>query len=261
MRRVKRFILDHHTPRDVDIPVPDINNPSPPTGIPIDAPSLPATKTSEAPSSTAARAAPTAPPAQNAGKKKNKPAKAAKCTPSPTKSLAPSASKWFNCGIEVNFLTRFFSFLAWTTCPYVVRDGKVNPDVRNLPGTAAAQNMPQSVLFNTLAYAFKKSDTNSQNVGKFIDAFFLTSSTAMHPNMNFGQLVRGPGADHQKGTFTGPLDMRGLVKVVNSLQILKALKNPDWTKEREQAFMKWMKTYVDWLKNSDIGKELAGKAK
>lgn len=121
--------------------------------------------------------------------------------------------------------------------------------------------MPQSVLFNTLAYAFQKSSGNAQNVGKFVDAFFLTSSTAMHPNMNFGQQVRGPGPEHQKGTFTGPLDMRALVKVVNSIQILKAMKSPDWTSARDQAFMKWMKTYVDWLKNSDIGKELASKAK
>lgn len=151
--------------------------------------------------------------------------------------------------------------LAWTTCPYVVRDGKVNPDTRDLPGSQAAQNMPESVLFNTLTYAFQKSSASSQNVAKFIDAFFLTSSTAMHPNMNFGQLVRGPGPEHQKGTFAGPLDMRGLVKVVNSLQILKAMKSPDWTQAREQAFMSWMKTYVNWLQNSDLGKELAGKAK
>ncbi|KAK7694544.1 hypothetical protein QCA50_001730 [Cerrena zonata] len=238
MRRVRRSILGHYEVRDIDVPVPIIDDP--PASVPVPPPSVPGTKTSHAPTSTKGQApAATAAPAQNASKPKNS-GKDSKCTPSPTKSLAPSAT--------------------WTTCPYVVRDGQVNPDVRNLPGSQAAQNMPQSVLFNTLAYAFQKSSANSKNVAKFIDAFFLTSSTGMNPNMNFGQQVRGPGADHQKGTFTGPLDMRALVKIVNSIQILKALKSPDWTTARDQAFMKWMKTYVNWLKTSDIGKELAGKA-
>ncbi|CCM00920.1 uncharacterized protein FIBRA_02966 [Fibroporia radiculosa] len=164
----------------------------------------------------------------------------ASCTPSPTKSLAPSAT--------------------WTTCPYEVHDGKVNPDVRTLPDSPAVVSMSQSVLYNSLAYAMQKTAAYSQNAAKFVDAFFLSSTTGVHPNMNFGQMVRGPGKDHQVGTFTGVLDLRGLVKVVNGIQLLKAAGSPDWTKTRDQTMTSWMNQYITWLQTSDIGQQTASKA-
>ncbi|KAL1952072.1 hypothetical protein VTO73DRAFT_1221 [Trametes versicolor] len=163
----------------------------------------------------------------------------AKCTPSPTKSLAPSAT--------------------WTTCPYVVRDGQVNPDVRTIPDSPAVVAMTQSVLYNGVAYGIQKTRVYSQNVAKFIDAWFLTPATAMNPNMNYGQQVRGPGKDQQIGTFTGVLDLRGLVKVVNAIQILKVAASPDWTAARDKAMTAWMKSYVSWLENSSLGQQVASK--
>ncbi|KAI0670017.1 chondroitin AC/alginate lyase [Trametes maxima] len=165
---------------------------------------------------------------------------ASKCTPSPTKALAPSAT--------------------WTTCPYVVRDGKVNPDVRSLPDSEAAVSMSQSVLYNALAYGVVRTRDYSQNVAKFVDSFFLTSATAMNPNVNYGQQVRGPGKAHQMGTYTGILDLRGLVKVVNAIQILKAAASPDWTSARDKAMSNWMVAYVAWLENSSLGHQVAKKA-
>ncbi|THH34046.1 hypothetical protein EUX98_g7 [Antrodiella citrinella] len=224
--------------------------------VPDNLPQLPTPILTSIPGVTAPPTLPTAPPNPLAGTTTHKgvaatqaPAEAhaktshdgkAACTPSPTKSLAPSAT--------------------WTTCPYVVKDGQVNSDVRTLPGPALLQDMPESVLFNVLTYATTKSQVHSQTAAKFIEAFFMTPATMMHPNLNFGQLVRGPGKDHQVGTFTGVLDFRALVKIVNAVQILKASKSSDWTSAREQGLMSWMKTYITWLQTSSIGKETAGKA-
>lgn len=273
MKTVKRSAF-HHTsqlcgvaPRDDGLinkpgfssslsPFPPLGVPTGPTPPPTFLPSLP-TAPPNVFSSTSTRkgAAGTQVPAEAHAKTTN--GKEA-CTPSPTKSLAPSASTLTILAKHTFFMN---TFLAWTTCPYAVRDGKTNPDVRTLPGASILQNMPESVLFNGIAYALTKSQAHSQNAAKFIDMFFLASATAMHPNMNFGQLVRGPGKEHQMGTFTGVLDFRALVKVVNSIQILKAAKSPDWTSAREQAFVSWMKTYLAWLQSSKIGKETASKAK
>lgn len=143
----------------------------------------------------------------------------------------------------------------------MVKDGKVNPDVKMLEGPSMLQNMPESVLFNAINYALTKTAVHSQNAAKTLDTFFLTPATLMHPNMNFGQLVRGPGKDHQIGTFTGILDFRALVKIVNACQILKAMKSPDWTTAKDQALTGWMDKYLTWLQTSGIGKETAGKAK
>ncbi|KAI0778069.1 chondroitin AC/alginate lyase [Trametes elegans] len=174
-------------------------------------------------------------PAAAAAKTKN-----SKCTPSPTKSLAPSAT--------------------WTTCPYVVRDGNINPDVRTIPDADAVVSMSQSVLYNAVAFGLQKTRTYSQNVARFIDTFFLTPATAMNPNMNYGQQVRGPGKDHQMGSYTGIIDLRSIVKVVNAIQIMKAAASPDWTSAREKTMSDWMQTYASWLQNSALGKEAASKA-
>ena len=151
--------------------------------------------------------------------------------------------------------------IAWTTCPYVNRDGKVNPDVRTLPDSPAAVKMPEAVLYNALTYALQKTASASQTAASFLDTFFLASKTAMAPNLNYGQMVRGPGAAHQKGTFTGILDLRAMVKVVNAIQVLKAANSPDWTAARDQAMVTWVKAYLTWLQTSDLGKQVASKAK
>lgn len=151
--------------------------------------------------------------------------------------------------------------VAWTICAYEVHDGKVNPDVRTLPDSPAVVTMSQAVLFNAIAYAMTKTKTYSQNAAKFIDTFFLASSTAMNPNLNFGQLVRGPGKDHQMGTYTGILDLRGVVKITNAIALLKSAGSQDWTGARDKAMVDWMRLYASWLESSAIGKETASKAK
>ena len=150
-----------------------------------------------------------------------------------------------------------FPIIVWTTCPYEVRDGKVNPDVRTLPDSPAAVAMSQAVLHNTIAFAIQNSRTYSQNAAKFIDTFFLDPKTAMNPNMNFGQVVRGPGRDHRQGTYTGILDMRGLVKVVNGIQILQAAKSSDWTSDLNKQMTTWVSIYANWLQESAIGRQAA----
>ncbi|KZT74735.1 chondroitin AC/alginate lyase [Daedalea quercina L-15889] len=196
-------------------------------------PALPTTQTSSSVGTVNGTPAPAEAPAKTQSKQSS-------CTPSPTKSLAPSAT--------------------WTTCPYVPRDGQVNPDVRTLPDSPAAVKMPEAVLYNSIAYALQKSSTGSKTAVSFIDTFFLASKTAMTPNMNFGQMVRGPGKEHQQGTFTGILDLRGMVKVVNAIQLLKAANSPDWTSARDQAMTTWVKSYISWLETSDLGKQVVSKA-
>lgn len=161
------------------------------------------------------------------------------CTPSPTESLPPSAT--------------------WTTCPYVVRDGRVNPDVQTLNGPGAINGISQAVICNAMAYAISNSTVYPRNFVRFIDAFFLDESTRMHPDMNYGQIVRGPGAKGSSGTWCGILDLRGIVKVVNGILIMKGMRSPDWTIERDQSMNSWITQYAEWLTQSNLGKEAASR--
>jgi len=79
--------------------------------------------------------------------------------------------------------------------------------------------------------------------------------------MNFGQMVRGPGQAGQEGTFTGVLDLRGIVKIINGIMILKAADSPDWTAAHDQELAVWMAQYADWLENSLLGKRSASRPK
>lgn len=224
--------LDSAIALDAPVPQAPVSGlPSLPTPPPdLDTPSFPAMPGDT--QTTLGMAGSSAPP-QAAAKTKSS------CTPSPTKSLAPSAT--------------------WTTCPYINKDGQVNPDVRTLNGPSAINSVSQAVLYNAVAYSLAKTTSYSQNVVAFIDTFFLTPSTRMNPNMNFGQIVRGPGPEGRSGTFTGILDLRGLVKVVNAILILKATQSPDWTDARDQAMSTWMGQYAGWLTDSPLGKSTASR--
>ncbi|KAH8833144.1 hypothetical protein DL96DRAFT_1705160 [Flagelloscypha sp. PMI_526] len=89
---------------------------------------------------------------------------------------------------------------SWTTCPCVGRDGKVNPDVRILPGVGPIQYVLDTIRQNTTA-----------------------------PNVDFGKVIRDPGAKGLQRTWTCILDLRGLVKVLNSITVLKAAGSLIWT--------------------------------
>ncbi|KAJ7275236.1 alginate lyase-domain-containing protein [Mycena haematopus] len=171
--------------------------------------------------------------------------KTSSCTPSPTKTMPPSAT--------------------WTTCPYVVKDGQVNPDVRTLNDPGAINDAAQSIFFNAIACAQPDSSSSSascKNAIRFIDAFFLDSSTGMNPHMEFGQVVRGPGPEGRDGTFTGVVDLRGFVKIVNGICIINAsdINSQYWTPAIDQAMLKWTTDYANWLVTSVLGKSAGSKA-
>ncbi|KIK71137.1 hypothetical protein GYMLUDRAFT_254404 [Collybiopsis luxurians FD-317 M1] len=164
------------------------------------------------------------------------------CSPSPTKSMPPSAT--------------------WTTCPYVVRDGKVNPDVRTLRGAGAINLASDAVLSSAQAYVFTEDAQYGQTVVSTLEALLFDPKTGMNPNMNFGQVVRGPGK--QTGSWTGPLDLRGLAKIVNGMIIFRKLeglssrsleKRNIWSPEIDQKMRTWMIQYLEWLTTSPIGKK------
>ena len=83
----------------------------------------------------------------------------------------------------------------------------------------------------------------------------------MNPSMTFGQIVRGPDKSGQEGTFTGVLDMRGIVKIINGILVLKASNSPYWTNVRDGAVSNWMVQYAGWLQNSNLGLVSASRPK
>ncbi|KAG8734008.1 hypothetical protein FRC11_013494 [Ceratobasidium sp. 423] len=158
------------------------------------------------------------------------------CAPSPTKSMSPQAT--------------------WTSCPYEARDGKVNPDTREIKSSAYVSQMSQSVIWNAIAAVASGSKSHDKSTVDFINAFFLDNKNKMNPRVEFGQVVRGPPGT-QAGSYMGILDMRSLVKVVNAILVLREAQSPYWSQDLDVKMKTWATQYVQWVEASAVGKKAA----
>ncbi|KAF7297424.1 Chondroitin AC/alginate lyase [Mycena indigotica] len=189
-----------------------------------------------------------------------KPVRAPSNDPHDYMSWAPY--RWPDCS-SVGNKTALTNEEVWKTCPYVNRDGEVNPD-RVLPNDFQSFfNLSDAVLYNSIAAVFQEgngaaSSVYSRNVVKFITTWFLNDTTAMNPSLTYAQMQRGPKG--QQGTYTGVLDLRGFAKIASGILILRKSKNPDWTRDIDSKLIAWCQKYIDWLRSSDSGQRAASAA-
>ncbi|CAE6428812.1 unnamed protein product [Rhizoctonia solani] len=143
---------------------------------------------------------------------------------------------------------------AWSSCLYKTRDGKVNPDTRDIKSSAYIGQMSQSALWNAIAAVASGSKPHEKSVAEFINTFFLDNKNKMNPKLEFGQVVRGPPGT-QAGSYMGILDMRSLVKVVNAILVLRETQSPYWTQDRDDKMKAWATQYVQWVETSPVGQK------
>jgi len=176
--------------------------------------------------------------------------------------VAPSGNKqdymswapywWPDCS-HVGNKTELTPQQIWVTCPYVNRDGQFNPDRLTINDIGAFFNLSDAVLYNALAFSFQNASSSvySQNIVKFVNAWFLDSQTGMNPNLNYAQMARGPGG--QVGMHTGVLDLKGFVKIVSGILILRKRNCTDWTSEIDAQMIAWTQKYITWLETNSLG--------
>ncbi|KAI0292206.1 chondroitin AC/alginate lyase [Multifurca ochricompacta] len=158
---------------------------------------------------------------------------------------------WPNC-TGVGNTTELTPQQIWATCPYYPRDGEFNPDIRTVNNTGAFSALSDAVFYNALAWATNGSSRYAFNVASWINTWFLAPDTYMNPNLNYAQVVRGPGSGANLGTHTGVLDLKCMAKVVNAVLVLRAGKAPEWTDAIDTGLVSWTKTYIGWLTSSPI---------
>ncbi|KAK7042641.1 chondroitin AC/alginate lyase [Favolaschia claudopus] len=164
--------------------------------------------------------------------------------------------QWPDCSKVPNH-NKLTQSQVWKTCPYVFRDGQVNPD-RWLPNDFQSFfNLSDAVLYNAIASTFQNDSSSkySQNAVKFINTYFLDPRTAINPNLNYAQMNRGPNGQH--GEYTGILDLRAFAKIASGILILREHKNPDWTSDIDSKIIAWCKKYIEWLQTAPIAKQAA----
>ncbi len=119
--------------------------------------------------------------------------------------------------------------------------------------------MSDAIFSNALAWVINGSSTYAGNVASWINTWFLAPDTYMNPNLNYAQVVRGPGAN--TGAHTGVLDLKCMTKIANAVLILRGGKAPEWTEALDVGLVNWTTTYIGWLTHDTLALQEAASSK
>jgi hypothetical protein len=110
-------------------------------------------------------------------------------------------------------------------------------------------DMSSNVKQLALAYYFTGNEQYSKKAIDLMKVWFIDTATRMNPNLNYGQYI--PGINDGRGI--GIIETVGLTNIPDALAMMQQSKNLN------AAFIsdvkQWFKGYMDWLVNSENGKE------
>ena len=133
--------------------------------------------------------------------------------------------------------------------PYVRRDGEVNParDGSGYDRTAIGR-MSGDVQALGLAYYYTDDPRYAVAAARAIRTWFLDPATAMNPNADFAQAVRG----REDGRAEGVLDTNAFQPVVETIGLIAPARV--LTPAENHALEDWFGRYVDWMRSSRNGR-------
>jgi len=133
--------------------------------------------------------------------------------------------------------------------PYIRRDGQVNPERYKVPDDSEFNKMQNAVHALALGYYFTGKEEYAARAALLLRTWFLDPATRMNPNLNYAQAVMGVNA----GRGTGLIDVRTMPRILDSITLLKG--SPSMTKQDQDGLRAWFTHYLDWLKNSNNGRD------
>jgi len=135
---------------------------------------------------------------------------------------------------------------------YVKRDGKRNPDVKDVKDQQQLERFGENLTYLALAYFFLDDERYAEHAANLVRTFFVDDATKMNPHVNYGQVVRGEGNPSGMGRGEGIMSTRMLARVANVLPLLS--NHPSFA-QLNQPVQAWFDQYLNWLTTSDIGRQ------
>jgi alginate lyase len=138
-------------------------------------------------------------------------------------------------------------------CPYVQRDGVLNPETTAVPDKAERLKAFSSIYQLSLAWYYTGKADYARRAALDLRTWFLDAATKMNPNLNFAQGIpckndgRGIGIIEFSYTFTQVLDAAAILSTGA----------PGWSEADETAFKGWSSEFLNWLRTSQYGKDEA----
>lgn len=132
--------------------------------------------------------------------------------------------------------------------PYIRRDGETNPQEAGIPDHANFFRMGDAVHALALAYYLTGDEQYASRAVLLLRTWFLDPATRMNPNLNYGQGI--PGVTTGRGT--GLIGMREIPTVLDGITLLS--QSPSLTEADREGLRAWFRSYLNWLRNSPIGR-------
>ncbi len=131
--------------------------------------------------------------------------------------------------------------------PYIRRDGVTNPEVKNFKDKDYMPTLCKNVETLGLAYFYSGDEKYAQHAAKLLRTWFLDPATAMNPNLNFAQAIKG----RNDGRGAGLIDSRHFIVMIDGIQLIK--NSSSWTKTDQAGMQKWAAAFLTWMQTSPVG--------
>ncbi len=133
--------------------------------------------------------------------------------------------------------------------PYIRKDGEVNPEVKNFSDKTNMPKLCENIYNLSLAYYFSGKEAYAKHASKLITVWFLDSATAMNPNLNYGQAIKGV----TDGRAEGLIEVRHFIFLLDGVALLK--KSENFKEGKQIKLKKWFTDFSNWMQTSPIGKD------
>jgi hypothetical protein len=87
--------------------------------------------------------------------------------------------------------------------PYVLHDGKTNPESASIPDKQKLTDMIYGVKMLSLAYHFTNDVKYATKARELIHVWFLNNTTSMNPNLQYAEVQRGINNGSPSGIMSG----------------------------------------------------------
>ncbi|MER5896181.1 alginate lyase family protein [Streptomyces sp. NPDC001876] len=136
-------------------------------------------------------------------------------------------------------------------CPYVQRDGERNPEVDTGTDRPDVGKVFNSVTALSLAWYYTGREQYAEHAGDILRTWFLDPATRMNPNLDHGQFI----PCKYDGRAIGIIDFsQQYTSVLDAVALLDA-GAPGWSSGDRAAMRAWNTDFLDWLVNSEFGKQ------
>ena len=131
--------------------------------------------------------------------------------------------------------------------PYIRRDGQINPEVEQFDADRMRSTC-SAIETLALGWYFLESETASRHAALLLRTWFIDPDTRMNPHLEYGQAIPGRSEGRPAGII-GTTAYCRLIDAIGLLEVSGAMSDMD----RSDMLM-WMKSYRDWLTQSELGR-------